>query len=267
MPQLDISIRPLAPFGAEVAGVDLQRPIDEETAQRLRQALADHALLLFRDVDLAKEQLLACAGVFGNVSDQGEAPGGFNYLSTVFKPGSTPEGDWTLDAGRGELKFHIDHCFEKEPLKAIMLYSLEVPPPGSGGDTLFSDTRIATRLLPEKLRREIEGRSVLHRGVNRNPRPEMVKPMLRTHPESGVPIMFFSHFHAVKIMELPQDQSDALIAELEKYVTVPESIYRHEWQAKELVVWDNLALQHARTDFDPRHRRHMMRVQIGFPQN
>ncbi|GAC1393194.1 MAG: TauD/TfdA family dioxygenase [Vulcanimicrobiaceae bacterium] len=259
-----IRILPLSPFGAEVLGVDARHEIDGHLRQCLRDALSEHALLIFRDMDVSKQQLLNYAGIFGTVSDQGEAPGGFNYLSTVIKPGRTPDGDWVLDAGSGELAFHIDHCFEAQPLKAIMLYSIEAPPAGSGGDTLFSDTRIATSMLPEALRRRVATLSVLHRGVKRDPQPESVKPMLWEHPESHVPILFFSHYHAIRIEGLPKDESDALIADLAKYVVVPESIYRHSWQPKELVVWDNLALQHARTDFDPRCRRHMMRVQVAF---
>src|SRR5438132_230352 len=61
-----LQITPLRPsIGAEIAGVDLSKPIDETTRQALNRALADHLALVFHDQSLTPEQYLAAASVFG----------------------------------------------------------------------------------------------------------------------------------------------------------------------------------------------------------
>ena len=43
-------------------------------------------------------------------------------------------------------------------------------------------------------------------------------------------------------------QSRALLGRIfDEFLYVPENEYVHDWQVDELVVWDNLALQHARS--------------------
>ena len=47
------------------------------------------------------------------------------------------------------------------------------------------------------------------------------------------------------------------------YLYRPENIFTHAWRPGDLVLWDNLALQHGRNDFSPEWKRHIRRVQIG----
>ena len=47
------------------------------------------------------------------------------------------------------------------------------------------------------------------------------------------------------------------------YIKNEDLVYTHVWQTHDLVIWDNLKLQHARNDFDPKIRRHLRRFQIG----
>jgi len=50
----------------------------------------------------------------------------------------------------------------------------------------------------------------------------------------------------MRIMELPIGESDALLAELFDYLYAPQNIYTHDWQPGDLVVWDNITVQHCR---------------------
>jgi len=66
-----LEIAPLHPsLGAEVAGVDLSRPIDPSTREALSQALAEHLALVFRGQALTPAQYLAAASAFGPPMDQ-----------------------------------------------------------------------------------------------------------------------------------------------------------------------------------------------------
>jgi alpha-ketoglutarate-dependent taurine dioxygenase len=263
-----MNLAKLAPFGVEIQGIDLRGKQDEATQQFLRDACEEHALLLFRDQDLGKADLQRIAGIFGRPDDEDEAPGGFNHLSNLHPPGEfVAEGERNLRNGYvGKLDFHCDHCFDEIPIKALMLYAVQVPPEGCGGSTLFADMRAATRMLPEELKKKLAGLTVLHKGNRQPGQPESIHPMLWKHPTTGVPILFFSAQHARRITELSPEESDALIRELPSYVDRPEIVLDHAWRPNDLIVWDNISLQHARSDFDPKYPRHLMRMQIALDE-
>lgn len=43
-------------------------------------------------------------------------------------------------------------------------------------------------------------------------------------------------------------------------------IFEHAWKPGDLVMWDNLAVMHARTDFDPAEGRVLRRVAVKGPR-
>src|ERR1700761_7754244 len=68
-PQTDLRLRPLTPLlGAEVWGVDLSRPLDQPTVRRIRQALLDHKVLVFREQAIDDAQQIAFTRTFGRVT-------------------------------------------------------------------------------------------------------------------------------------------------------------------------------------------------------
>ena len=48
------------------------------------------------------------------------------------------------------------------------------------------------------------------------------------------------------IVELPDDESEALLLKLFDHLYSPENVYEHEWEKGDLVVFDNITMQHAR---------------------
>jgi alpha-ketoglutarate-dependent taurine dioxygenase len=207
------------------------------------------------------DDLKRLASVFGRISDQGEAPGGVNLVSNVYQPGLNEKGEHTLRGGDGELHMHFDHCFQEHPLKGILLYSVEVPP--TGGDTIFADVRIATRRLPAEIRARIDDKLIRHKSYLRTGEPEWNHPVMYEHPRTKERILFFSKLQAREIVGIPAEESAALFKTFSSIIEDDEIIYRHHWKPKDVVVWDNIALQHARETFDPKQRRHLQRVQIG----
>ncbi len=65
------------------------------------------------------------------------------------------------------------------------------------------------------------------------------------------------------IVGLGADESDALMEELFSYIEAPPAIYRHNWRVGDLIIWDNVALVHARTAFDPAAARTLQRVTVS----
>ena len=70
-----IQIAPLAPtIGAEIGGIDLARPLDDDTYADVHRALLKHKVLFFRDQNITQEQHLAFARRFGELEVHPFAP-------------------------------------------------------------------------------------------------------------------------------------------------------------------------------------------------
>ena len=266
-----ISFRPLSPVaGAEVTGLDLRGEFSEAVSERLRDAWRTYSLLLFRSQEIDEDEQRRVGRVFGAISDesysQARLTNGMNYISNVVDEA----------AGRhGPLGFHTENSFYKDPLRGLMLYGVETPPEGAGGDTLFCNLQLVYRSLPETLRKRIQGLEIRHGypdvnkdqaipGMLKDPNaPSYTRPLIFTHPETGEPLLFLSRRHADCIVGVSAEESAELIEELSTYVGRPENTYQHVWRPLDLVVWDNLTLQHGRTDFDRKYRRHLRRLQLA----
>ena len=84
-----------------------------------------------------------------------------------------------------------------------------------------------------------------------------------THPLTARPILFVNELMTDVIVELNPDDSEALLHELFAAFDDPAVTYRHRWQVGDVVVWDNLALQHGRTDIPAGQPRSLRRFQIA----
>lgn len=262
----EIRLRPLTPFmGAEVLGVDVGRELDEDVRQRLRDAWFRYGLLLFRGQKLDEAGQIRFAEIFGSICNDGEY-GAQNYVSNVIPNGLVPAG---------ELAFHVDHSWADDPLRGLMLYAIEVPPEGAGGETKYVDVRRAFELLPPALKEKVKDLRIVHTYPDQtrhvpipgpDPRPgapTATHPLAFPHPVTGEKLLFCSPRHFDRIVGWSQEEGLALAQELAKQIDRPEIMYAHSWRPGDLLIADNLRLQHARTDFDPKYRRHLRRTQIG----
>src|SRR5689334_10719381 len=141
-----LSIRPLAaPFGGEVAGVDLSEPLDDATFARIRDAYFERSIIVFHDQRLTPAQQVAFSRRFGELE--------IHVLKQYLLP-ETPEilvisnivenGKLIglADADRVAV-WHTDTSYRAEPSMGSVLHALEIPHDASGqpvGDTLFAST-------------------------------------------------------------------------------------------------------------------------------
>src|SRR5688500_934731 len=63
-PAFDV-IPTTAALGAEIRGIDLSAPVPDAIKQALREAWADHLVLVFRGQHIDDDHLLAAASIFG----------------------------------------------------------------------------------------------------------------------------------------------------------------------------------------------------------
>ena len=255
MTEFDIEeIRP--EFGAEVRGLDIHNPLDEHDRRLLREAFDSRGALLFRDVDLTADDQMALAGILvgGDVPTDRTGLDRFAHLY----PTNVSNRDENGNAPYGSLLFHSDMMWGENPMELLSLYGIAVEQPSV--PTLFCSATDAWSRLPDDLRARVEGLNAVHvtgqqqRGENTeellNPiRTDMrstTKPVGFQHPRTGRTILYVSQMMTSKIDGLPSEQSEELLETLFSYLYDPGHSWQHEWRNGDLVLWDNLAVQHAR---------------------
>jgi taurine dioxygenase len=169
----------------------------------------------------------------------------------------------------GEMNFHHDQIHAEVPHKGTLLYSLEVP--SHGGDTLFASGYAAYETLDPAIKSKLAGRSARHhydygatirgnKGVGAS--NQAVHPVFRTHEETGRKAIYVNRLMTVRIEDMPEIESDALLKTLFDHAERPEFVYRHAWRVGDLLVWDNRCSMHARDDFPSDQRRLMLRTTV-----
>jgi taurine dioxygenase len=271
---------PAASFGATVHGLDLRAEIDPATAERLRRAWLEHQVLVFPDQDLSFDDLEAVARAFGPI---GEDP----YFRPI--PGQSHVVALTREAEETSPLFadvwHSDWSFLPTPPAGTLLYGVDIP--AEGGDTLYADQYAAYDALPSALRERIDGLQGIHsarrgyskqgmygeRDVGRSmaivasddAMATQLHPLVRPHPETGRPALFFSLAYTIGIDGLEESEANALIGELYPYVALDEHVLRHRWEPGMVVLWDNRCLLHSATGGYEGHRRELHRLTIAAP--
>jgi len=260
-------------FGAEVSGVDLRAPVDEEVIASVREAFVTHEVLVFRGQDLSGDDMIALGSSFGEL------------LVNPFSPNAADQPQLIIldnhDANPPALTdvWHADETFRAAPPAFTMLHSLIATP--LGGGTMFASMRAAYDLLSDRMKAHIAGltarhdfgrfdslfpdspdaRRTLHEIELQHPHPS--HPVVRIHPETGRPVLYVNNHFTRRINELPEDEGKAILQYLLSRTDLPEIQLRVQWEAGTLVMWDNRSVQHyAVHDYYPQRRR-MQRVTVS----
>jgi len=252
-------------FGAEIEGFEFHGEVDDATHRSLREAFDDRGVLVFRglNIDRTAQAYLSEAVISDTkptVEEAAELAGrqdGF-WISNK-EPGAA--------APFGRLLYHCDMMWSDEPFLVNSLYGVDVAP--GVVPTLFASAAKAWDTLPDSLRARVEGRSAVHvtgpegfddrrrgniDGQLLSPVRETVMstttPVGQPHPRTGRPLLYVSQGMTKEIVGLSEDESEDLLEDLFKHLYRPENVLEHEWHNGDLVIWDNVALQHARAAVD-----------------
>jgi taurine dioxygenase len=230
-----------APFGLEVKA-DLSRELTETEKTALRQLYLRDGLLLMRGQNLSQDQQDDACSIFGPVLREEHA-----MISNI-------EEDGIL--GSLELLFHNDLPYLPAPFLGASLFALRVSEPAV--PTRFASGMTAYERLPADLRLRIDHRNALHvrarasmrrtRLTDSQPADNCAVHALVGHQQTTErPYIFANLDMTALVIGLSEAESDDLLEELFSYLYDDKHVYDHPWRQGDIVIWDNLALQHARS--------------------
>ncbi|MDQ0748469.1 alpha-ketoglutarate-dependent taurine dioxygenase [Streptomyces africanus] len=261
-----------ANIGARVEGVDITRPLDEETYSALREALNAHKALVFDAAGLDDAGQQAFARHFGEITAAHPTVSSVDGAPNVLPVDS--------EGGRAANHWHTDVTFVLNPPQATSLRSITVPP--YGGETLIASSAAAYRNLPASLRtladtlwaehtndydyavpdEDVDDAQAARRAQFTSIKYRTVHPVVRVHPLTGERGLFIGGF-AQRIVGLSPGESRKILDLLQAYVVRPENVLRHRWSPNQLVVFDNRITQHYAVDNYDGLPRRLHRVTVA----
>ncbi|MBT5413315.1 MAG: taurine dioxygenase [Rhodospirillaceae bacterium] len=263
-------------LGAELHGVDLAGGLSDAAVADIRRALLDHLVVFFRDQALTPETQIALARRFGAIAIHPIARGRDDHpeiVEVVREPGEM------LNWGS---KWHADTTGIESPPMGSILYARAVPP--FAGDTCWANLCLAHDTLSDGMKAMLGGMHAVHstgapgryvdfyKGMRAFDagESEAVHPVVRSHPETGRPILFVNRSFTRRFDGMTEEESRPLLDFLFGHSERPEFTCRFRWRPGSVAFWDNRCTIHdAIADYWPARnggaadkRRVMHRVMI-----
>ncbi|KAF2868445.1 hypothetical protein BDV95DRAFT_630640 [Massariosphaeria phaeospora] len=294
-PFQNITVRELHPtYGAEIIGADFQN-MSEEQFKELTAAMAKYGVLVFRSTGMDDDDHVAFSRKLGELDNvkrylaEGRKLRYKHY--ELFDAGNVDEEGNVLSpdsprahAGKGNGLFHVDSSFNPRRASWSLLRSVILPPPGTGGETEFADSRTAWDNLDESFKKELlqkdyigahtylqsrkSGSPEYFKDIDPTASPMTRHKLIQTHEPSGRKNIYIAaHMHHLETASgpLPEAESAALAKKLMDHVTQPRHVLRVDWLNKgDMIAWDNTSVLHRATggSFEGKHVRDVRRTTV-----
>ena len=274
-----IATRPLHRlFGAIVEGVDVTKPIHDETFTEFQNALTEFSVLVFPGQEINDAQQIAFSQRFGPLETTKVGTRGTGsplvILSNIGEDNRVvPFADRLNMVNRANMQWHADSSFKRIPAQTSILSAREVPV--TGGNTEFVSMRVVYAELPEDLKQAVEDRVAIHDFAHSR---DKVDPNLMTDSEratlppvrqamvldQGHKLSLYIGSHVSDVEGMTTSESRKLIDRLLSFATQKQFIYRHTWCLHDLAMWDNRSVIHRAQPFiNHKERRRMVRTTIA----
>ena len=269
--------RELSPdIGAEVLGLDLREPVGDADRQRLRDLFDDRHLVVFREQDLTIQQQVAAVRLFGPVIDEMEDGTFASFVSNVDPEAFIGDSDRIL--------YHADYTFTPMPFMGLSLYAVEASEdaPPTRYVSLEGGYRRLPRALADRLgsmrtmdmvdfggpdstpvREPMRFAAPADAASNPGRYPTFEHPVVMPHPRTQAPLLCLSDHFTERLVDIDKDAGNELIAAAFDELYSSAYTYAHHWRAGDLIIWDNIALQHGRDPIPEGARRTLRRVPMS----
>ncbi|MFY0612198.1 MAG: TauD/TfdA family dioxygenase [Hyphomicrobiaceae bacterium] len=279
----DVTVRRLHPaIAGEVQGVYFSKPLNAGTVEAIKQAWADHLVLVFPSQPISDEQHVKVTGYFGvpevfhqNRIKSKVVPEIFRVANTDEDGNIIPPSDPVQQQLSSARKWHTDSSYREKPAIGSLLHGVEIS--RTGGVTCFTNMYAVYDALPDPLKAQVEGRKARHdfdmlsrltgapkpTEAERAAMPAVWQPLVRRHPVTGRKSLYISPIYNDGIEGMADEEAIALVAELAEFAGQPQFVYEHTWSPDDIVMWDNRCTMHYVTPHDPTERRVMHRTTIA----
>lgn len=274
-------------IGAEVTNIsiaDVGR--DKDLAVAVRALWMQHKVLFFRDQHVTPMEHQDFASAFGKLEAHPTLP--MHPDAPLLLPlyrNLDPSRPNLVEKASRENIWHADLSYLQTAPRGAVL-RCEVCP-DTGGDTMWANMVLAYEMLPERIKKRIDGlyarHSFEHLFAAQFPRekrlemaaklPSIDQPVVRTHPETGEKLLFvnqaftthFTNFYNFDDVRYGQDfvfEANALMNYLLAQPAIPEYQVRLKWRPGTVAMWDNMLTQHYAVADYGREPRKMLRATI-----
>jgi taurine dioxygenase len=270
-----------AVLGATVRGIDVKQADDRQFAQILL-ALGQNGVLRFPDQQLDIGDLRRFSERFGEIQGPSAAADDAAHVGVLSNLKQDGKYIGSPDAGQD---WHTDMSYRDVMGFVNVLYGIRIPRRDGAplGGTEFANMHAVYDALPADIKSRLADATATHdftifwehmrrdRASERPPmtdeqrrrRPPVVHPLFLTHPITGRKVLYCNPGYTMRINELPERESDAMLEYLFAFQLEPRFRYTHTWTENDLLVWDHLGTIHrAIADYGPDEIRLMRRCQV-----
>ena len=281
------------PFGAIVRGLTLEHLCDEQVRAALVDLWIDKGVLVFRDGECDSSIQVELSKCFGRLErhafPETWVDGHPELVSVKYYPDNGTCYEIDGEELGGWLPWHSDLIYTDKINRGGILRPIQLP--ATMGLTGFIDQIAAYEALPPAVKEQVAELNVVYvMDLNlanhkfRQPKqmrfvrgaasfmkiaareyqyPRVTHPLVFTQPETGRKVLNISPAFAVGIYEKGGPEGDDLLRTLIAHVLDRASMYFHDWQQNDMVLWDNWRTLHSATGIRPDDTRVMQRTTIS----
>jgi alpha-ketoglutarate-dependent taurine dioxygenase len=259
-------------IGLEITGLSGHELVDPARAAECQAAIDARGVVVYRGTHIGDADLLAFTQMLGTVVIP--KMGGLEGFPGVDVISLDPAESELAKYRRSTIFWHLDGTTDELPQKATLLTALVVAE--EGGDTEFANTYAAYEALPDDEKVRLADLKVEHslaaaqlmftpepterQRAAWDAVPSRVHPLVWSRRDGRRSLLIGST--AGRIVDLPEDESRALLDHLVEWVTQPQFVLRHQWRPGDLVVWDNTGLLHRAIPYEATSRRLLHRTTL-----
>ena len=260
-------------FAIEIQNLDIRNIPSKETISEISEILAEFSVVVIRNQNITDDEHIKFSENFGALELTKVGTDGSGSKLIILR-NFDENGNIVSPTDRQRLnnlanqEWHSDSSFKKIPSKMSILSAKMIP--SLGGNTEFLSMRASYNALPQELKLKIDdkicwhdyshGRSKIDPNLvtpeEKQALPPVKQKLVLSDNKHGKSLYLGAHCRNVDGMS--ENDSNALLAEINSYIDTEKFIYSHVWEPFDLIMWDNRAVLHRATPIKGKIEKRLM---------